>query len=66
MNILDLRNDLIKSYEELQNGKMSLRDAKEQANLAGKIMNSAKLQLEYNVYAKRQERISFLEVNENV
>ena len=66
MNILDLRNDLIKSYEELQSGKMSLRDAKEQANLAGKIMNSAKLQLEYNVYAKRQERIAFLEVNENL
>ena len=66
MNILELRNDLIDSYEQLKDGKMSLRDAKERANLAGKIMGSAKLQLEYNTYAKRQEKISFLEVNEKV
>jgi len=63
MNILTLRNDLIDCYEQLKQGEMSLRDAKERANLAGKIMGSAKLQLEYNVYAKRTDRIGFLEVN---
>jgi hypothetical protein len=65
MNILELRNDLIESYEQLKGGKMSLRDAKERANLAGKIMGSAKLQLEYNVYAKRQTKIKFLEATED-
>jgi hypothetical protein len=65
MNILELRNDLIECYEQLKKGDMSLRDAKERANLAGKIMGSAKLQLEYNVYAKRQKTIKFLEIDEN-
>ncbi len=65
MNILELRNDLIDSYKQLKEGNMSLRDAKERANLAGKIMGSAKLQLEYNVYARRQKTIKFLEIDEN-
>lgn len=64
MNILDLRNDLIKAYEDLKAGKLTLREAKEQSNIAGKIMNSATTQMKYNIYSKRQTKIKFLEVDE--
>ncbi len=61
-NVSDLRDDLINIYEELKEGKIGLRDAKERNNTAGKIMSSAKLELEYNVYTKSSARIPFLEV----
>ena len=64
MNILDLRNDLIKVYKDLAEDKITIRDAKERSNLAGKIIQSAKTQLEYNSYLKRATKIEFLEVNE--
>ncbi|MCK5600301.1 hypothetical protein KAR91_00350 [Candidatus Pacearchaeota archaeon] len=63
-NIKDLRNDLIDVYEQLRNGKIGLREAKERANLAGKVLSSAKLQMEYNVYTKSSKRIKFLDSDE--
>lgn len=60
-NVVDLRDDLISVYNELKTGKIGLRDAKERNNTAGKILNSAKLELEYNVYTKTKAKIAFLE-----
>ena len=60
-NVEDLRLDVIKIYEELRTGKLGLREAKELNNAAGKILGSAKLELEYNAYTKTQKRILFLE-----
>lgn len=60
-NVVDLRDDLISVYNELKSGKIGIRDAKERNNTAGKILNSAKLELEYNVYTKAKAKIAFLE-----
>lgn len=60
---MNLRDDLIGMYENLKAGKIGLREAKEQNNTAGKILNSAKLELEYNIYAKSKAKIAFLETS---
>lgn len=64
-NIEDLTNDLIKNYEKLTKGLLAEKRAKEISNMAGKTINSAKLQLEYNSFMKYDKRkIAFLEVSE--
>lgn len=60
-NIVDLRQDLTDIYQQLRGGQIGIREAKEIANVAGKIIGSVKIQLEYNVYTKTKERIPFLE-----
>jgi hypothetical protein len=60
-NMLLLRNELIEVYAALKAGKMGIREVKERANMAGKIMNSCKIQLEYNIYTKSGSKIAFLE-----
>jgi hypothetical protein len=62
--VKDLRNDLIEIYAALRVGQLGLREAKEFANVSGKIMNSAKLQLDYNVHTKSTGKIKFLDCNE--
>lgn len=61
-NIQDLRDSLLEVYDKIRNGKIGIREAKENANVAGKIISTAKLQLEYNAYMKTQSPIQFLEV----
>jgi hypothetical protein len=63
-NVTDLRDDLLNVYDALRAGKIGLREAKERNNAAGKILSSAKLQLEYNNYTKSSARIPFLEIVE--
>lgn len=60
-NITELRLDLMNVYSALKDGDIGLREAKERANVAGKILSSAKLQLEYNAYTKSDAKIPFLE-----
>jgi hypothetical protein len=62
VNIQDLRDSLLEVYDKIRTGKIGIREAKENANVAGKIISTAKLQLEYNAYMKTQSRISFLEI----
>jgi len=62
-NIEDLREDLLIIYENLRDGEIGLREAKERNNTAGKVLNSAKLQLEYNVFTKSKAKVDFLDVN---
>jgi len=60
MNVKELRDDLIKTYQQLRNGSIGLNEAKQLSNVAGKIMGTAKTQLEYNKYAQSKEKIEFL------
>lgn len=61
-NVVELRESLLEVYDKLRDGEMGIREAKEQANVAGKIIQSAKLQVEYNAYMKSQATIAFLDV----
>lgn len=60
-SVTDLRNDMLNVYKSLRDGEIGLREAKERSNAAGKILSSAKLQLEYNAYTKSDAKIPFLE-----
>jgi len=61
-NIKDLTDDLVKNYEKLSKGLLTEKRAKEVSSMAGKIINSAKVNLEYNSYMKLKRRIAFLDV----
>lgn len=61
-NIKELTNDLAKNYEKLTKGQLTEKRAKEISNMAGKIINSAKVNLEYNSYMKFKRKIDFLDV----
>jgi hypothetical protein len=61
MNITELRNDLLKVYDELRNKKIGISEAKEAANIVGKVVSSAKAQLEYNKWAGSKAAIEFMQ-----
>lgn len=52
-NVTELRNQLSEVFKELRAGNVEHKNAAELANLAGKMIGSAKVQLEY--YALRNE-----------
>lgn len=61
-NNTSLRNDLLDVYNQMRLGKIGLRQAKEVANVAGKVVSSAKAQLDYNVTIGRPDnKIDFFE-----
>lgn len=60
-NISDLIKDMSLAYELLRDKTMSLNEAKEIANLGGKLIKAASVQLKYNQYMKVNEPIEFLE-----
>lgn len=64
MNIKDLRDSLLESFEELKNGKLKTKEAKEITNMSGKIIMSAKVEMDYNKLMKTDRRIDFLEVDD--
>ena len=59
-NVKTLRDDLLETFDKLHDGKIGLGQAKELANVAGKVLSSAKLQLEYNKYSQSKSKIDFL------
>lgn len=61
-NIADLTSDLTMNYEKLVKGQLAEKRAKEISNMAGKLINSAKAQLDYNSYMKYKREIAFLDV----
>lgn len=65
MNIENLRNELIDTFEKLKNGEIKAKDAKELVNTSGKILISAKVQHDYNKYMRYTNKIEFLEVKGN-
>lgn len=63
-NCADLIKDLSLAYELLRKKEMSLSEAKEVANLGGKLIKAASVQLKYNQYMKNGNEIPFLEATE--
>jgi len=59
-NITDLRNSLSDNYEKMKDGKMEIKKGKELSNCAGKIINSLKVELEYNSLLGLKKEIEYL------
>lgn len=55
-----LRRELVDAYKMLKSGELKPKEAAELANLAGKIINSAKVQVEYYALRKEAPSIDFL------
>ena len=60
LTITSLRDDLLKVYEELRSGSLETKHAKEINNTAGKVIASAKVQLEYASLRGETPTIEFL------
>jgi hypothetical protein len=59
-NANDLRGELASVFEELRSGAIKAQDAAELANVAGKMIASAKVQVEYYALRKEMPTIAFL------
>ena len=60
-NITELRTSLADNYTKMKAGKMGLNVGKELSNAAGKIINTLKVELEYNSMLGIKEKIPFLD-----
>ncbi len=60
-NCDELRAELAQTFAQLKAGAIKPSEAAELANLAGKMIGSAKVQVEYYVLRKEAPRINFLE-----
>ncbi len=63
-NAEELRDELAQTFAQLKAGAIKPSEAAELANLAGKMIASAKVQVEYFALRKESPRIAFLESNE--
>lgn len=59
-NVEELRAELSSVFDGLKNGTIQHKDAAEFANLAGKMINSAKVQIEYFALREESPNIPFL------
>ena len=60
-NVESLRNNLSEIFDALRDGAIAHKEAKEISNLAGKMINSAKVQLDYHGLRKDEDfKINFL------
>lgn len=57
----DLRKELSVLFENVKNGHTKACDAKEMANIAGKMINSAKLDLEYDCVRRKYKDAKVIE-----
>ncbi|MFW9085603.1 hypothetical protein ACOI7N_13715 [Pseudomonas sp. P2758] len=60
-NAEELRKNLADVFRQLQAGELKPAEAAELANLGGKMINSAKVQVEYYALRKEAPRIAWLE-----
>lgn len=60
-NCDELRAELAMTFERLKAGEIKPGEAAELANLAGKMIGSAKVQVEYFALRKEAPKIDFLE-----
>ena len=56
-----LTKDLKSVYQELRAGELGISEAKELANVSGKIISSSKTQMEYNKMMGNKNKVDFLE-----
>lgn len=59
-NCKELRAELASVFRGLRTGKIQSKDAAALANLAGKMISSAKVQVEYAALRKEPPNINFL------
>lgn len=59
-NVEDLRFEMIEGFKMVRDDPRRALQAKEMANLGGKIINSAKLQIEYAALRKETPNIDFI------
>jgi len=59
--ITDIRNNLIEVFNGLRDGSIDIKDAVEINNTAGKIINSAKVQIAYSALRGEAPNIPFLQ-----
>ncbi len=59
-NVDELRGQLAEVFAKLRDGEMKPGEAAELANLAGKMIGSAKVQVEYYALRKEAPTIEFL------
>jgi len=60
-NVDQVRDRLSTIFDQLESGEIDAKKAAEFANLAGKMINSAKVQVEYYALKKEVPSISFLD-----
>ena len=60
-NCDELRQELALTFEKLKSGEIKPGEAAELANLAGKMISSAKVQVEYYAMRKEAPTIEFLQ-----
>lgn len=60
-NAEELRAELAQTFAQLKAGEIKASEAAELANLAGKMIASAKVQVEYFALRKEAPKIDFLE-----
>ena len=65
-DVVELRKYLSEVFDELRSGSISANEASELANIAGKMINSAKVQIEYHALRQDEPKIKFLHVQEKV
>lgn len=63
-NVAELREKLADAYEKVEKSHMKPVVGAELANIAGKMINSAKVQIEYYALRKETPKIAFLESSE--
>lgn len=59
-NCKELRDNLAQVFEDLRSNKIDASKAAELANIAGKMINSAKAQIDYYALTKDAPNIDFL------
>ena len=59
-NIKELRDALSGKFEVLCDGGMDHKEAHEISNMAGKIVNTVKIELANNVHLKKEKEIPYL------
>lgn len=60
-NVEELRQQLATVFEDLKAGEIKAKDADALANIAGKMINATKVQVEYFALRKDVPKIPFLE-----
>lgn len=63
-NATELRNSLSEAFDELRAGNIEPKVASELANIAGKMISSAKVQVEYYTIRGEKPKIAFLTSND--
>ena len=60
-NATDLRNELVKVFEDLKSGEIGIKQAKASVGITNSILKSAALEAEYSKFTNNPVPIEFLE-----